>query len=207
MIRTIAVLLVGLGIIVVTAVAYYYWVGRGAPISTLGEDWAVFGSYFGGVAGALLSFVSVILILFTIHQQRRQIAATEDENRKNDLLLHISKADEEIERWLHKRLASTTDGQTVEFGDVAWGLVRPGYVQNAELAPALERLLKLTCTYCGAIALYEANINTHFIYQQHRQKAQDLVAFLEKHISVMSQMTGPSLLICKHHLNGNAQVQ
>lgn len=205
MIRTILVFIAGLGIILATVLAYHYWVGRGMPISASGEDWAFFGNYFGGVAGALLSFLSIILILFTIHQQGQQLAATEEEILKKDLLLHISKADEEIDRWLKKNLASTTKGQTVEFGDVVWGLVKSTYVQKAEFGPALERLLKLTCAYCESIALYEANINTHFIYQQHHQKAQELVGFLEKHTSVMSQMSGPSLHICKYHLNGDAQ--
>lgn len=202
MIRVALVFLIGAAIMVAAVVAFHHWVGAGVPISKSGPDWGTFGDYFGGVAGTLVSFISILLIVYTIHQQSRQLASVEEETLKRDLLQHIAKADEEIERWLQRKLAGTTDGQVVEFGDVVWGLVKPGYVSSVELTAALERLLKLTCTYCGSIALYKDNINTHFIFQQHLQKAKDLVSFLEQHVGKLSQMAGPSLSICRNHLDG-----
>ena len=179
---------------------FHYWVGSGLPMSRSGQDWGVFGDYFGGVAGTLLSFLSILLIVYTIHQQSVQIASAQYEALRKDLLQHISKADDEVERWLHKKLAATTQGELVEFGDVVWGLVKAGFVSSNELKAALERLLKLTCTYCGSLGLYKDNINTHFIYQQHRQKAEDLVSFLEAHIDKLPQMAAPALAICRGHL-------
>lgn len=205
MIRVASVFLVGTAIMIAAVAAFNHWVGRGLPISMSGQDWGIFGDYFGGVAGTLLSFVSILLIVYTIHQQGIQIAAAEEETLKRDLLQHISKADEEIERWLHKKIAGTTDCLLVELGDVVWGLVKPGYVNKEELSAALERLLKLTCTYCASIGLYKDNINTHFIFQQHRQKAEDLVSFLEQQLDKLPQMTGPSLAICKKHLHGEVE--
>lgn len=202
MIRVVFVFLVGSLIMAAVIGAFHYWVGSDLPISIWGNDWATFGDYFGGVAGTLLSFVSILLIVYTIHQQSVQTASMEEEALKRDLLQYISKADEEVERWLRKRLATKTEGQLIEFGDVVWGLVKPGYINAGEFNPALERLLKLTCTYCASLGLYRENINSYFIFQQHRQKAEDLVVFLEEHLDNLPSIAGPSITACRSHLHG-----
>ena len=197
------VFLVGTAIIIASVVVFHLFVGIGHPLSGSGQDWGVFGDYFGGVVGALFSFLSVLLIVYTIDQQNVQIASARDESLKRDLLLHVSKADEEIERWLQKKLASVSNVQPVEFGDIVWGLVDASCARPAELTAALNRLLVLTCNYCASIALYKDNINTHFVFQQHRQKAEELISFLSHHLDKLPLMAAPSLDFCRLHLHGN----
>jgi hypothetical protein len=200
MIRVLMILLVGGIIIVGVPAAFYFYVGVDASISTNAKDWATFGSYFGGVAGALLSFTSILLILFTISQQKSVIEQQYDDSIKRDLLQYVSKSSDEIDNWLKKYLASTHDNKTVEFGDIVWGIVNPEYANKTEFNAAINRLLKLTCSYCTSIALYKDNVDTYFIYDHHKQKAEDLIDFLAKHDEALPQMSGPSLALCKHQI-------
>jgi len=201
MIKIALVFAAGIALIAGLSFAFYFTVGVGLPLSNAGDDWAAFGSYFGGVAGALFSFLSVLLIVFTLHQQGQQIEAAQDDAQRLKLLEYVSKADEEVERWLRRRLMSR-QGREVEFGDVVWGIVKPDYVESQEFSAALSRLHKLTCAYCAALALYEDNVDPYFIFGLHRQKADELLDFLESHTSQLGQMAGPSLAICRAHLRG-----
>ncbi|MDI3258914.1 MAG: hypothetical protein QJR02_04370 [Sinobacteraceae bacterium] len=203
MLRILFVLVVGLLLIAGVGGAYYVHVGVDKIFSTNGQDWAQFGDYFGGVAGALLSFLSILLLVYTIYLQSEQLSDAQHEILKRDLLAHVTKADEEITHWLERKLAALNlAGETVEFGDVVWGLLEPNYVNAKEFKLATTRLHKLTCLYCEALALYRDNIDPYFIFKYHRQKAQTLLDFLKAHQELLGQMAAPSLQFCQMHLDG-----
>jgi hypothetical protein len=189
-------------VIVVVGGAFYAHVGIGQNFSSKGEDWSTFGEYFGGVAGALLSFVSIILLVYTIRLQMQQISDAQDEVLKRDLLAHITKADDEIERWLQRRLATVSlSEQTIEFGDVVWGVLQPKQVSPQEFKPAVGRLLVLTALYCEAIALYRDNINPYFILRYHKQKAESLLSFISGQSHLVEGMARASIAMSLHLLN------
>lgn len=202
MIKIVFVFISGIIIIIFACLAFYLNVGKNLPLSSSGQNWAVFGNYFGGVAGSLLSFLSVLLIVYTINQQEKQIKTAQQESLKIDLLKYLSKADEEIERWLQRKLAASQSDREVEFGDIVWGIVNSDYANQEEFASAVIRLHKLTCSYCTSISTYQDNINTYFIVGHHRRKAEDLLVFLENHQDKLNQMAGPSLALCRMGLNG-----
>jgi len=206
MIRIILFFFLGIAVIAGVTLAFYFSVGAHLSLSDSPKDWAIFASYFGGVAGTLLSFLSITLILYTISQQNIQIESSQEEMLKRDILHYISRADDEIERWLQRDLASTSEGGYVKFGDIVWGIVTPTYASKKELVAAIERLHKLTCTYCVSLGLYKDNINTYFIFQHHRQKAEDLIAFIDTHKEKLDDMVMPSLDFCKSHLNSDDKV-
>lgn len=200
--RILFVLVIGLLLIAAVAGAYYAYVGLGLPLSTNGQDWGEFRDYFGGVAGALLAFLSILLV-YTIHLQSAQLSAAQREMLKRDLLAHVTKADDEIGHWLQRRLAAhNVAEETVEFGDVVWGLLEPSYINAKEFKLATVRLHKLTGLYCEVLALYRANIEPYFIFKYHKQKAQSFLDFLKLHEGLLDQVAGPSLKFCRMHLDG-----
>lgn len=203
MLRILSVVAFGLLIISSVVGAYYFIVGAVHPLSSSGEDWGNFGDYFGGVAGALLSFLSILLLVYTIHLQIHQLSAAQHETLKRDLLAHVTKADDEIERWLQRKLAYISmSGQTVEFGDVVWGILKSKDINPPEFERAVVRLHVLTSLYCEALALYRDNIDPYFIFKYHRQKAQALLDFLKEYGALLGQTAGPSLQFCQMHLDG-----
>lgn len=203
MLRTLSIAACGLLVISIVSGAYYFIVGSAYPLSSNGEDWGNFGDYFGGVAGALLSFLSILLLVYTIHLQIHQLSDAQHETLKRDLLAHVTKADDEIERWLQRKLPyRSMSGQTVEFGDVVWGILQSRDINGQEFERAVVRLHVLTCLYCEALALYRDNIDPYFIFKYHKQKAKTLLGFLEEHRALLGQMAGPSLNFCQMHLDG-----
>ena len=201
--KILIVLLAGLMLVISVSAAYYIFVGAGHTISTSGDDWGNCGDYFGGVAGALLSFLSILLLVYTIHLQSQQLSDTQHEVLKRDLLVHVTKADDEIERWLQRKLATHDSFEVAtEFGDIVWGIVDRDYVSTKEFKNAVIRLNSLTFLYCESLALYRSNIDSYFIFKHHKQKAQSLVDFLAKHESLIPVLARPALKFSQMHLDG-----
>ncbi|ELB2889507.1 hypothetical protein C1S86_25815 [Vibrio parahaemolyticus] len=190
-------------IVMISAVgAFYYFVGVNQPVSLDASDWSNFGSYFGGVVGPVFSFLSIVLLVYTVFQQSENINLATSEAIKLDMLRYVSRADEEIDSWLKTEIATTREGDTAQLSLVVWGVIGVDYVNANELNACLNRLLKLVCSYSSAIALYEDNVDPYFVYKQHYTKAIELIEFLENHVDRLGQMAGPSLGICRHQLEG-----
>ena len=205
--KLIVVILIGLLVLIISSGAYYFYVGFDKSISSSGSDWSEFGSYFGGVVGPILSFISIVLLVYTINQQSETNEHTSAETIKLDMLRYMSGSEQEIDLWLKTELTSAQSNGEAQLGQIVWGVVKPSYVNQQELGACLERLLKLTCSYCSSIALYEANVDPHFIYKQHYSKAMELIEFLKEHVALLGQMAGPSLGMYENLLNeaNNAQ--
>lgn len=201
--RILLVLVIGVALLLAVSGYFYAHVGLAHPLSNSGTDWANFGEYFGGVAGTLLAFISVLLLVYTLYLQSEQLANAQHQMLKRDLLAHVTKADDEIGHWLGRQIAlPSVSGATVEFGDVVWGLLEPRQVDAKEFQRAVVRLHILTCLYCEALALYRDNIDPYFIFKYHRQKAESLLKFLVVHQELLGQRAGPSLQFCQMHLDG-----
>ncbi len=204
--KIILVFVIGLLLAVAVGGAYYIYVGIGMPFSDSGEDWAQFGNYFGGVAGPLLSFISILLLVYAILMQNRQLSDAQHEMLKRDLLSHADKVEEQIDRWLERRLAiASLASESVEFGDIVWGIREGNYVDPEALKSAVVRLHELTRLYCEALVLHRKNIDTFFIFKYHRQKAQALLNFLSANQSLLDQTAVPSLMSCQIQLDGRPQ--
>lgn len=201
MVQFLIVFLAGMAVMLVTALVFYNFVGQGAAISSQSADWALFGDYFGGVAGTILAFVSVILFFYTILQQRKALEHTQDEALKLDVLRFLAKLDEDIESWLRRELAREPN-QLVQFGDIVRGIVPSRGMNLTELSAANERLLQITCQYCAAIQLYQVNTNEPFIYRYHAKKADELLTYLSKNLQSLNSMAQVSISNCQNCLDG-----
>lgn len=204
MIQIVLVFIAGMAVMLGVASAFYWVVGAEFPLSSDGSDWGVFGDYFGGVGGTILAFISILLLVYTILQQRMQIEITQDEALKLDVLRFLSKLDDDIESWLRREIAIGHD-KSIEFGDIVRGIVKATGADWRELSAAAERLLQLTCQYCSAIALYKDNVNAHFICRYHSTKAGELIRYLENNMGNLGQMSRLSLEFCKMHLSDEVQ--
>lgn len=201
--RILLVFAIGVALLFAVSGYFYVHVGVGHPLSHNATNWANFGKYFGGVAGTLLAFISILLLVYTVYLQSEQLESAQHQMLKSDLLAHVTKADDEIGHWLGRQIAlPSLSGATVEFGDVVWDLLEPRQVDAKEFQRAVVRLHVLTCLYCEALALYRDNIDPYFIFKYHRQKAESLLKFLTAHQEQLGQMAGPSLQFCQMHLDG-----
>lgn len=65
--------------VIVLAVFSFYFISFSGPLSDDPERWGAFGDFVGGTLGAILSFFAFIALLFTIHIQSKELAATREE--------------------------------------------------------------------------------------------------------------------------------
>lgn len=73
----------GLLIILISGLLYFAVVAAGAvEFSNDSNAWANFGSYFGGFAGTLLSFVALVLISYALYLQTTELNETREANKK-----------------------------------------------------------------------------------------------------------------------------
>jgi hypothetical protein len=200
----IIIFVIGVLILTVIGVAYVWLGGFNSDISGTNANLANFGNYFGGVAGPLITFLSVILIVCTLHQQNCQMKVMFKENLKQDMIRYLNKLEEEISHLLTRPIPSE-NFRYVEFGDLVNGLETSAELNEGIYQEAMNKLLKLTASYCEAIALYRANVNEHFVFKAHLVKARDLVEFLERNVKYLYQMAPPTLAFCKMHLEGESK--
>ena len=195
------VALLGLLILAAVFLGYFFVGGFSLERSVSNTDWGSFGSYFGGVAGPLLTFISVLLIVYTVRQQRLHLESMSDENLKQDMLRYLSKLDDEISHLLTRRIHIGNE-RYAEIGDMVSGISSPTEFQESSYRAAMDKLLRLTANYCEAIALYRANVNGYFVFRAHQQRAEELVKYLEGQTKYLYQMAAPTLKFCRMHLEG-----
>ncbi|EOC1775173.1 hypothetical protein ACI1HK_001100 [Vibrio fluvialis] len=198
----VTVCIIGLMVMIAAVGAFYCFVGFDQLFSPDASAWSNFGSYFGGVVGPVFSFLSIVLLVYTVFQQSENINLATSEALKLDMLRYVSRADEEIDSWLKTEISTEREGDTAQLSLVVWGVIDVGYVNPKELNACLNRLLKLVCSYSSAIALYEDNVDPYFVYKQHYTKAIELVEFLESHVTKLDLMADQSLTMCRHQLKG-----
>ncbi|KAB8314770.1 hypothetical protein SD81_035810 [Tolypothrix campylonemoides VB511288] len=99
----------------------YFFVGQfDGPLTTDDEHWANFGSFIGGVAGPLLSLITVVLLLANLRVQSHQVDAIQQELLASQHLRLLDAWLSEIEQALR---ADITTGRpnakmNLEFADM-----------------------------------------------------------------------------------------
>lgn len=73
--------LAGILISLLIAVLFYRHAFSG-PLSLSSNDWSAFGSFFGGIFGPLVAFITLIALLQTIRLQRKLLAIQQNEFKK-----------------------------------------------------------------------------------------------------------------------------
>lgn len=76
----------GLLLFLVVCVPFYLVIGVYVPLSKDPSDWATFATYVGGILGPALTFISVLLVLYTI-QKRDQEAEAKTRRAESELLM------------------------------------------------------------------------------------------------------------------------
>ncbi len=191
-----------LAVAVLAAVFFSYFIIGEFSLSpsVTNTDWGAFGSYFGGVAGSALSFISVILVAYTLYLQRKQIGEIQKENIKQDNLRYIEKIDDELSMLLSENLKAN-NAEIFSFGDIVNGCISEEKIDFVQYKSLMDKLLKLTASYCQAISVYKDNVNSYFIYRVYWEKANELLNYLESKREFLYEMSGPTLLLCRNILD------
>ena len=165
-------------------------------------EWGDFGNFMAGVAGPLLLFIILLLIIQLHRQQAQYFAKIFDSSRHLEMMRHLGKIDEDITRLLSHQFP--VDHHYVQLGDLVDGLseTQETLRDNPSYRAAMNKLLQLNATYCEAIGLYRNDVASQFTFSIHLQRGHELLSYLERNREVLNPMTKQALSYCKMHLEG-----
>lgn len=165
-------------------------------------DWGDFGNYMSGIAGPLLLLIVLLMMLSLIRKQAHHFNKLFDESKQLEMLRHLGKIDDDITRLLCHELV--VGDRQIQLGDFVDGLTDPTthLRDNPSYRAAMDRLLKLTSTYCEAIGTYRNDLASRFAFDIHLQRARELHSYLERNRDSLNPMVKQALSYCKMHLDG-----
>jgi hypothetical protein len=185
-------------LVLVGTIAIYFDFGGIIP-RTLSE-WANFGSYVGGIAGPLLSFVAIIAVARTMHLQRATLELDQAQRLADQHLRWLDALYKDI---VEARNAPVSPGATLRMvleGDVeADGLVRK------RLTPRIDNLVQLLAQYCQAVALYRDNISEFYDLRIYADRGGRLLDEIKPLHGYMSSMFIPTIEFCDMHIRGETE--
>jgi len=189
--------LAGLAVVVGT-LAFYFGYGGTSPGTP--EEWASFGTYAGGVAGPLLSFIALIAVAHTISLQRAML----EQDRARQL------ADQHL-RWLDALYRDMTEAVGWQVSpdhplrDVLDGVIAASEVEEKRLKAGLDNLMRLLSQYCQAVDLYRDNISEFYDLRIYADRGARFLDAIKPFHGILGTMFQPTIEFCDMHLRGDAE--
>ncbi len=184
--------------VMIGTLALYFGHGGSTPESL--QDWASFGTYVGGIAGPLLSFVALIAVARTLNLQR----ATLELDQERQL------ADQHL-RWLeelYRDMVEALDGRVsagVTLRDVLDGDADASAVDQKRIAVRLDNLMQILAQYCRAVDLYRDNISEFYDLQIYADRGGRLLDAVKPFHGYLGNMIQPTIEFCDMHLRGESE--
>jgi hypothetical protein len=184
------------GLVVLAGTVALYF-GHGGVSPHTSADWANFGTYLGGIAGPLLSFVALIAVVRTMHLQR---AALELEQARQIADQHLRWLDAIYKDILEARSARVSPDITL--GEILDGDADASQVEQKRFAARLENLMQLVVQYCQAVNLYRDNISEFFDLRIYTDRGGRLLDSIKPFHGYLGSRFLPTFEFCDMHLRG-----
>lgn len=188
--------------------AYYYGGDFRGSFSQKNEDWGAFGSYVGGVLGAVFGFFSFILLVVTVLQQEHHLEQQMERQFEADLkqnhLNYMETINDDI-RYLLARKIKAEQGGSLEFGDYVLGSAVSTPENKDVFYKLLSNLLRQVAEYSVALNLYRDNFDGYFQYRGHKERVQRLADFIKLNEHLLKGMEPATLAFIYLHLNGEQE--
>lgn len=179
-------------------IALYF--GYGGIIPSGLSEWADFGTYVGGIAGPLLSFIALIAIAHTVALQQDGLTIERDRQLADHHLRWLDGLYKDIEAALDARIAPD-----VMLRDVLdWDIDR-ATVDQKRLALRLDNLMLLLAQYCSAVAMYRENISEFYDLQIYADRGGRVLDSVKPFHDYLGGMIAMTIEICDVHLRGDSE--
>ncbi|MBB5360894.1 hypothetical protein HDE76_004146 [Rhodanobacter sp. ANJX3] len=195
--------LLGLVVLAGTLAAYHWLGGFGSPFSHHVSDWANFGTYVGGVAGPLLSFLALIAVVWTLRLQYALLERDRERQMADRHVRWLEAVYKDMQDVLHAPLVTTLGaGAVTSIHAVLTKEVDVKAVNSVFFKTRIAELMGLLSQYCEAVALYRDNITAYFdlkIFVDRGARVLDLIKPFNAALGTMSPIT---IEFCDMHLRG-----
>lgn len=200
----IAFALLGLAILVGTIVAYL-WLGGFAPtLSGHSADWANFGTYVGGVAGPLLSFLALIAVVWTVRLQYALLQRDRERQLADQHIRWLDAIYRDMQEVLSSPLAMTTgDASLTTLRSVLEKEANAAAVNPVLLKTRMSELMELLGQYCEAVALYRDNITEYFDLKIFADRGARMLDRIKPFHATLGTMSPITIEFCDMHLRGD----
>lgn len=163
-------------------------------------DWAAFGTYFGGVAGPLLAFLTVVGLVLTLLMQNRQIEQVAEANLKDQHVRMLIEIGHDLAAMEHQHLDTE-----LSLSDVLNGRTQLRRSTVNAFRIALQRYVKVLGYYAQGVELYRDNVSPYFDCRAFEQRGLRLLDRVEPYALHLDQMGPIALAIIRGHLENTLQ--
>lgn len=204
------ILLFALGGLLVLAgtIAAYVVFGRFGPtFSPQSVEWANFGTYLGGVAGPMLSFLALIAVVWTVRLQYDLLRRDHEKQTADQHIRWLEGIYKDILDLLNAPLPSISGVETTTTWAVLHQEVPQRITNQGILKARLEELLKLITQYCQAVALYRENVTKFYDAQIFQDRGARILDRIKLFLPLIGMNAAMSIEFCDMHLRGETKRQ
>lgn len=194
-----------LGLVVLAgAIAAYHWLGGfGSFFSRHVSDWANFGTYFGGVAGPLLSFLALLAVVWTLRLQYQLLERDRERQLADRHVRWLDAVYKDMQDVLHAPLATTMGvGAVSSLHAVLAKEIDVNAVNPVFFKARITELMELLRQYCEAVALYRDNITAYFDLKIFQDRGARILDLIKPFHAVLGTMAPITIEFCDMHLRG-----
>ena len=197
----------GLLVLAGTIGAYFLFVCFGPTFSPNSVEWANFGSYFGGVAGPMLSFLALMAVVWTVHLQYDLLSRDQNKQIAEQHIRWIEGIYRDILDLLNAALPSAGGVEPMTTWAVLHQEVDPRFANQGILKARLDELLKLITQYCQAVALYRENVTKFYDARIFQDRGARILDSIKPFLSLIGTNAAMSIEFCDMHLHGETKRQ
>ncbi len=200
----IAFALLGL-VTLVGTIGAYLWLGGFAPtLSNRAVDWANFGTYVGGVAGPLLSFLALIAVVWTVRLQYELLQRDRERQLADQHIRWLDAIYRDMQEILRSPLAMTTsDASTTTLRAILEKEANAAAVNPVLFKTRMTELMELLGQYCEAVALYRDNITEFFDLKIFADRGARMLDRIKPFHATLGTMSPITIELCDMHLRGD----
>jgi hypothetical protein len=197
----------GLLVLAGTIGAYALLGGFGRALSPNSIEWANFGSYVGGVAGPMLSFLALMAVVWTIRLQYDLLRRDHEKQTADQHIRWLEGIYRDILDLLNTSLRLDGGAETTTTRAVLHQEVHPSTTNQTILKARLEELLKLITQYCQAVALYRENVSEFFDARIFQDRGARILDRIKPFLWLLGPNAAVPIEFCDMHLRGETQRQ
>lgn len=187
------------GVVVLLGTVTWYLNNGGAVPGDLNE-WAAFGTYVGGIAGPLLSFLALVAVAHTVALQQTALTLEFDRQSADQQRRWLDELYKDIKEALDARI-----GPDILLRDVLDREVAASTVDQQRLTLRLDNLMKLIADYCQAVALYRDNVSEFFDLQIYADRGARVLDSIKPFFDYLGNMSPITIELCDMNLRGDSE--
>jgi hypothetical protein len=195
----------GLLVLTGTIGAYVLFGGFGPTFSPNSVEWANFGSYLGGVAGPMLSFLALMAVVWTVRLQYDLLRRDHEKQTADQHIRWLDGIYRDILDLLNAPLRSDGGAESTTTWAVLHQEVDRSIPNQGILKARLEELLKLITQYCQAVALYRENVTEFFDARIFQDRGARILDTIKPFLSLLGPNAAVPIEFCDMHLRGETK--